>query len=430
MKKIKVLTVSNTAWSDQNSFGLTYNALFDGLENDFEFANIYCNYGVPENNCVTEYCQITEKSIISRLRNKTDKKCYVFNSEDAGEKALCLNDEEFSKYKNIRKRRWQLSLWARDFVWKKGLKDMSEIVNFVNEFKPDIIFTPMYYMFHTNKILQTVINTAKVPVISYISDDIYRTGHLVCSPFYAVDRFFKRRTIRRSVSMCDMIYVACEGQKREYEKLFGKPCKVLVKPAEAVFDVSDVKKDTEKRLFVYAGNLGTSRWKTVAEAGRYIYENGGILRVLSATPVTQKVVSIFAANGIDFIGSVSSDNAALECAKADVLLYAEGFDKMSVSLTKYSVSTKISTYLSSGKLILAVGSDELEIIKYLSGNRAAIVAVNKSDIALAVKTSMKENETLVKNARECAEKDFNKGMIQRMLKSDILSFVRKSGGAI
>ena len=67
MKNIKVLTVSNTVWSDDNSFGMTYNSLFEGSEDCFDFANIYCNYGVPKNSCVKKYCQITEKTIIEMM---------------------------------------------------------------------------------------------------------------------------------------------------------------------------------------------------------------------------------------------------------------------------------------------------------------------------------------------------------------------------
>lgn len=430
MKKIRVLAVSNTVWSNQNSFGLTYNALFNGLEDIFEFANIYCNYGVPENECVTTYCQITEKSIVERLKNKTAGVCRVFDAVNASERACCLDGTETSKYKKLKKRRFMLSMWARDLVWKNGLKDMSEIIDFVKDFKPDVIFTPMYYMFHTNKILQTVIKVAGVPVISYISDDIYRTENFISSPFYAVDRVFKRHTLRHSISMCDMLYVACEAQKKEYEKLFGKPCKVLVKPAEDVCAVASAEKDIDKRLFVYAGNLGTKRWKTVADVGLKVFENGGVLRVFSATPITKRVEKIFNRSGIDFRGSVSSAVAASECARADVLLYAEGFDKMSVALTKYSVSTKISTYLLSGKMILAVGSDKNEMIRYLSDNKAAIVADCNKDIVGAVNASMKDNFSLIENARKCAEKDFGKIKIQQMIKSDIMDIAGKRGGLI
>ena len=201
MKKIKILAVSNTVWSGANSFGMTYNALFDGFEDSFEFANIYCNYGAPENKCVSSYCQITEKTILENLKNKHIKKCRIFSRENASDSACTLSDEETGALRGIKKKRLQISMWARDIVWKKGLKDMSEIIGFVNEFKPDIIFTPMYYMFHTNKILQTVIDTAGVPVISYISDDIYRTIKYLDSPFAMIDRVFKKRTIKKSIKL-------------------------------------------------------------------------------------------------------------------------------------------------------------------------------------------------------------------------------------
>jgi len=429
MNKIKILTVSNTAWSDENSFGLTYNALFGGLEDNFEFANIYCNYGVPRNSCVKKYCQITEKTIIESLKNKKAKICRVFDCGDEAQ-AEVLGDEEAKARNNIKKRRLQLSMWARDLVWKQGLCDMSEIIDFVNDFKPDVIFTPMYYMFHTNKILQAVIKAAGVPVISYISDDIYRTTKFVYSPLYAIDRLLKRRTIAKSVSMCDMIYTACEEQAEEYKKIFGKKCKVLRKPAEKSLLCENKGHSGEKVSFVYAGNLGTGRAETVNAIGRCISENGGVLKVYSATPVTNSVKKKFKKNGIDYRGYISSAVAEKECRMSDVLLYAEGFGRKAVALTKYSVSTKFSGYLCSGKIILAVGPETIHTVKYLKRENAAVVVSCREDFDRAVKECMKDSMTVINNALLCAERDFNKENIQRMLKADILGIVGERGDCV
>lgn len=426
MKKIKILAVSNTAWSDTNSFGLTYNALFDGLEDSFEFANVYCNYGVPGNKCVTQYCQITEKTVLENLKNKNTKKCRIFNRENAAEAACVLSAGEASALKSVKKKRFQISLWARDLVWKKGLKDMSEIVAFVNEFKPDVIFTPMYYMFHTNKIVQTVINTANVPVISYISDDIYRITKYIDSPFAMIDRFYKKRTIKKSISMCDMLYVACEEQKEQYEKLFGKECKVLRKPADIYGFESDSESRGEK-LFLYAGNLGTGRAETIAEIGKVISETGNILRVYSVTPIKDSLKKVYEKNNIDFRGQVSSETVERECLNADILLYAEGFGRKDIALSKFSVSTKFPWYLGSGRLILAVGPEDTHTIRYLKCENAAIVATDKNDFSSAVKKCLNAEDEFIQNAKKCAERDFNKEIIQKMLKDDILRVVSERG---
>lgn len=426
MNKIKILTVSNTAWSDENSFGLTYNALFEGLEDTFEIANIYCNYGTPQNSCVERYCQITEKSILESLKNKKNKRCRVFFRGDE-EQATALDDGEVKAWNNIKKRRFQISMWMRDLVWKKGLCDMTQIIDFVRDFKPDVIFTPMYYIFHTNQILQTVIKTADVPVLSYISDDIYRTTKFPSSPFYALDRLMKRRTIKKSISMCDALYVACEEQASEYEKIFGKNCKVLRKPAEKNTVCENDEPCREKVSFVYAGNLGTGRANTVNAIGKCISENGGVLKVYSATPVRTSIKRKFAENGIDYRGHVPSKVAEQECRRADVLLYAEGFGRKDIALTKYSVSTKFSGYLFSGKIILAVGPKDIYTISYLKHENAAVVADCQSDFESAVRACIKNDMAVVKNAMRCAERDFDKEKIQQMLKADILDLVGKRG---
>ncbi|MBQ8164254.1 MAG: hypothetical protein IJZ94_00355 [Clostridia bacterium] len=425
MKKIKILTVSNTAWSDDNSFGLTYNSLFDGTEDYFEFANIYCNYGVPKNNCVKKYCQITEKTILKNIKNKNEKKCIVFDAENAERKAVALSGGEIKKYRNLKKKRFQISLWARDLIWKKGLKDTSEIVDFVKNFSPDIIFTPMYYMFHTNKILQTVINAAGVPAVAYISDDIYRIKKFLCSPLYAIDRLLKRKTIKKSIDLCDMLYVVCDEQKVAYEKEFNKPCKILRKPAEKLSEIVETISGGCKKLFVYAGNLGTGRWKTVAAAGKVIAENGGVLRVFSATPVAGKVVKLFKKKGVDYRGYVSAEKADEECRNSDVLVYAEDFGSKAVALTHFSVSTKFSSYLKSGKTILAAGPGEISAIAYLRREKAAIVAGSPEDFDKAVKECMKNDNRYVQNALMCAKRDFDKDKIQKMLKADIVKLAAR-----
>lgn len=426
MKKIKILTVSNTVWSNENSFGITYNSLFDGLEDSFEFANIYCNYGIPENNCVKKYCQITEKTIIDSLK-KQNKKCRIFDAENAASKAVALASGDADKHRNLKKHRLQISMWARDLVWKKGLRDMSDIVDFVKSFKPDIIFTPMYYMFHTNKILQEVIKTAKVPVIAYISDDIYRTRKFLCSPFYAFDRVLKRKTIKKTIELCDMLYVACDEQKAVYEKEFGKICKVLRKPADKSSEFFVNISNNNKRTFLYAGNLGADRWKTIAEMGKVVKVNGGILHVYSASPISNKIKNVFEKKYIDYKGYVSPEKVSEERKKADILVYAEGFSSKSIGLTHFSVSTKFSEYLLSGKTILAAGSRELSAIRYLKSENAAVIAESRDDLERAVKACMQCDNTYVKNAFICAERDFDKEKIQEMLKTDILNIAGKRG---
>ena len=226
--------------------------------------------------------------------------------------------------------------------------------------------------------------------------------------------------------MCDMLYVACEEQKKKYEKLFGKKCKVLRKPAEC-YDRGFVGLQNAGRTFLYVGNLGTGRSKTVAEVGRCISDAGGVLRVYSATPVTKSLIGKFEKNKIDFRGYAPSDVIEEECRNADVLLFAEGFGKKDIALTKYSVSTKFPWYLGSGKMILAAGPEGIHTIDYLKRENAAVTATDKSFFAVKAKSCFENDEKLIRNAKLCVARDFDKSTIQEMLKEDILRMASERG---
>lgn len=69
---MRILIVSNSPWRNDNSFGNSFSNIFQGM-GDIEIANVYLKYGVPDNDIVSVYYQITEKSLLNNLRNKKNK---------------------------------------------------------------------------------------------------------------------------------------------------------------------------------------------------------------------------------------------------------------------------------------------------------------------------------------------------------------------
>ena len=59
---MRVLIVSAEVWQDKTNGGNVLSNLFEGL--DWEFAQIYCNPGTPENNLCKRYYQITDGMVI------------------------------------------------------------------------------------------------------------------------------------------------------------------------------------------------------------------------------------------------------------------------------------------------------------------------------------------------------------------------------
>ncbi len=424
--RVKILVVSNTPWNTANSFGATFTSLFKSLSKDgkVEIANIYCNRGLPDGAVQGQFLQITEKLIIKNIFNKKSPKALSVipgQVSQGGHKGL---------YNFMRKTRLQLFYWGRDTIWLLAGKEIPEITDFVKEFQPDIIFSPLYSLYHTNRIVRKVKALTGKPLVMYVYDDVYSLKQKSFSPLFWIDRFMKRHAIRKTVSMCDMLYTICEEQKNEYAKALCVPCKELHKPADNIAeDINEPSPRAEENpTFLYAGNIGNGRWKTLCAIGKALPQKISFC-VYTGTPLSGSMKRAFKKNSVNVFPAVSPEELELLHKKATALVYAEPFGGKGACLSRLSLSTKLPGYLSSGKPVLAVGKGSLASIEYLFYNDAAVVATSRKQtfdkvrcFVSAIFSEGQDNQRLkkiIENARQCAERDFSEEKITTALYEDL-----------
>ena len=126
---MKILVLSSSSWTNDNSFGNSFENIFEGIP-DVEIANIYCKYGNPKTNLVSRFFQITEKSLLKNLKNpKISAGKEVFMDETA------YTDVVEPKSANLaRKKRWIIMFWARDLIWKFSRWKSPELKKFIDDF--------------------------------------------------------------------------------------------------------------------------------------------------------------------------------------------------------------------------------------------------------------------------------------------------------
>lgn len=190
---MRVLVLSNTPWSNDNSFGNTFSNLFEGI-NDIEIANIYCRYGVPQNAIVSRYYQITEKSLIKNLK---DKKIPSGQEINIVTKSVDLKENEQKIFNTARTHRLQIFFWIRDFIWKIGRWKSRELKQFIDEFSPELIYLPLYYSNYLLDIGDFLVEYTGCKVIGHVSDDIYSLRQFSISPLFWIDRFIKRKKLKK-----------------------------------------------------------------------------------------------------------------------------------------------------------------------------------------------------------------------------------------
>lgn len=426
---MRILVLSSTPWSYDNSFGNSFSNIFEGI-NNIEVGNIACRPGIATSYVVKRYFQITEKALIKNLTNKsvpTGMEIELNTNE--------IIDSDFSENVKARefgsKKRWQILFWIRDIIWKIGRWKSKELIDFIDDFKPDLIFQPVYFSSYLNDIVHFIKNHTNVPMLGYISDDCYTLKQFSLSPLYWMDRLYKRRKVKRTIEQCEILYVISDVQKREYEKIFTPPCKILTKCA----DFSDEKKTEFKEpdevlKMVYAGNISSGRYEILAElakATERLNADGKKfeLDIYTLTPLNDKQKDRLLTDSVHLHPPVSYTEIREIQKNSDILLHVEGFSLKEKLAVHQSFSTKIVDYLETNRCIFAIGDDYCASIQYFIDNDCGIVATKKEDIETQL-FKLHNNRGLLKQyaqkAWESGRMHHHKPIVQSMLEKDLKKY--------
>lgn len=422
-RKIKILIISNTPWNDSNSFGSSFSNIFGGNSN-YEIANIFLQPGVPNTSVCSYFFQITEKSIIRSIISHTSSGKEVYNSPDA------INHDN-GLIQRAKKIRWKIFFWIRDIIWLTGKWKSSALDQFINTFRPNIVFQPIYFEPHINRISIYAHNLTKVPMVGYISDDNYTLKQFSISPLYWIDRLIKRKYVKKVIAQCQILYTITEKQKQEYTQIFGNKCKILYKGGDFDKPQPSYKQNVPLR-FIYTGNLGAGRWKTLAEIVKCLRqinksEEKAHLYIYSQTALPARALSLLDIAGTSsFLGSIPSSQVKPIQQKADVLIHVESFELKERYKARLSFSTKIVDYMESGRCILAVGWEQTGGIEYLKKYNAALIVTKKAKLFDAVNQIVNDSHIRQKyadNAYLCGRKNHIYAKIRNNLYKDLSSLL-------
>ncbi len=426
---MKVLILSQTPWRNDNSFGSSYTGIFGGMDG-FEFANIYCRAGLPQNDICKRNFYISEKALAKNLLDKRVPTGWEINTMDGADDI----NREPKAYGRARRLRWQILYWARDLLWLVSRWKSRELNAFIDAFDADILFFPLYYSNYTNRVARYIVKRTQKKLIIYISDDIYTLRQFSMSPLFWLNRFMVRPKVKQMIDRCELLYVISDVQKRVYERIFGKETKVLTKGADfSNKPVYPSKKDGILRL-LFTGNIGSGRWKVlgeIAKALKTINADGrkAALDIYTLTPISWRMAAALNVPGSAVVhGGVSAARVKELQAEADILIHVESFALKERLKTYCSFSTKIVDYAHMAKCILAVGPKEVASIQHLSDNDAAVVAVSSLAIPEKLKAMIDSPELIAEYADKawvCGEKNYQSSAIQAMLRADIQRIVKK-----
>ena len=408
---MRILILSNYPWKNNNSFGNTYSSIFSGVH-DTEIAHIYMYSGIPDSvPNVTRYYQILERDVMKSVFKRSmrvGKRVAIDREVNVLERETNRTKESNTSYSKLlsfgRKHHWHLLLWARELAWKYGMVDFDGLMAFVRDFNPDIFFLPFSNVFFTNRLALYIKDHYDVPMVMEMAMDHYSLHRISFNPLFWIDRFAKRRMIRKVAKKSEHIFVVSTRLKQLLEKDLGIPCTVLYKTPDSNRSIKPYVFSDATVSFLFTGNIFSNRWKSLAMLAKELKKHGfGHLSVYTASPITRSIKRALEVEGYSNVYPAVSQMEVIKLQnEADVLVHAEGFDEYNKSLVRCAISTKIMDYLSVGRCILAIGPPDIASIEYLSENNVALIAKNEEELSRII--------TLIQRNRQVIEEYAKKGL--------------------
>lgn len=420
--KKKVLVISYLPWSNEISVGNTLSNLFSGLE-EFEFASLYFKGGIVNNGIAKRYFYISEKELAKSIIKRHSVGKEIKNPEKK-KIAASTNSRLYDKARMVR---WESLLLCQDCVGLLGKWKTKALDDFIEDFKPDIIFGPLGRVPVANLVIEYIYKKYNVPVITYAWDDHYSLHKKSASPFFWIKTMLERKFIKRSANVSSFLYTITEPMKEEYNAYFQKNCKVLYKAYDFIGEAPIKKKIQLPIKMIYMGNLGSGRWQELAKlinAVSRINKNEKRVEIFiySLSPKNKEMLDALCIEGTSSImNPVANEDVIPKMKSADILLHVEPTNKKDLQFFRLSFSTKIVDYLYNARCILAFGGSTAAM-SYLKQNEAAIVVEDATQLEKQIRCLLDNPDEIIQRGRkawECGVRNHQRQTIQTRLSSDL-----------
>lgn len=431
---MRILVLSNEVWSDKINGNNVVSNWFEGM--DATFANIYGSPGSPYNRCCTRYFQITDAMMVKSILigKKAGKRVDLNSGSYSDQKSEQADEEIRGLYLFLKRISGSFMRLLRELIWLWGRYDLKAMKLFIDEFRPDIIFSERMASVKMLRLEKIVSKLCSAPMTAFTGDDEYSLRQLSFSPFFWINRFMVRSRLREMVKKYKIYYTLSYEQKCDYEKRFGCNMKVLQKCG--VFE-----KDYEMRAInspikiIYAGKLYCNRWKVLGKVTKVLSEINrdkvkAVLEIYTTDRITKIQRRLLNDRRNSFIkGSVSQEELNRLYHDSDIALHVESTDICYRLKTRLSFSTKIIDCIFSGCAIVAYCWKEQSGWKHLKRENAAICVSNDGELRKALKAVCEKPDIIKKyayQAHKCGERNHDKYKIQTMLLDDFQKIVTGS----
>jgi len=304
-----------------------------------------------------------------------------------------------------------------------------ELFQFINDFNPEYIYSTIDRAQVILLVDEIRLRTG-VKIAPHFMDDFPNT--IFKSPLTFFHRKYILNKLNNLVKSSKICFCISKSMCEEYKKRYFKNnFYVLMNCVEKYQgDLTKYRIKNDKFVFFYAGGLHLKRDSILLILCNYLSKT--IDRELvfniytSERDWAQCKESFSNFSFINYHGYKSVEEINQSMLKSDVLVFLESFDQAVKDYTRYSISTKIPEYLSTGVKILAIGPPDVGSIAYLKNNDASYVIDDLTndeifDIELNKIFSGFGDEDIIRNACNLFHKNHTKADNVKSLQNILLN---------
>ncbi len=387
-KKKRLLIISNNVLSQTNNNGKTILSYIDGLDKN-KVRQLYFNNEQPTIEGY-EYFRITNRDV---FRAK-------FYNKPSGEKIDCILCPAKKEDNNTKKIQQGLKLprnvitcSIRNWLWGNSWIS-SDLLDWLDTFKPTTIFFLGGDTLFAYDICMFIWKRYKCRLALYITDDYImpRKKEKCLNKIY---RNKVKNKMQKCLKEADIFFTVSEPMRVAYKKTFNRDSTIIVNMSP-LLKREEYQEKHENVHLIYTGSLYYGRENVIGLVSKAIrYYNLNNKQKIYLDIYTNRIPDMNKANKLKlnkyvrYKGHLDSEGLIKKLNCADILLFVESFEEKYVEKTKFSLSTKVTEYLSIGKPILAIGPKNIGSMKYLE------------DVAMCVNSSKDIYEKLVALSTSC-----------------------------
>ena len=302
-----------------------------------------------------------------------------------------------------------------------------KMINQIKDFAPDCIYT-LGNSIDTMKLAVKLSKKFNVPIVPHFMDN-WQASHRYGPCLYPYHLKRTQVWLKRIYDRTEKALTISPKMANEYENRWGKPHYAIMNTVDVEYYhngcITTTRSDSDRDfVLTYAGGLHLNRYKSVMELGKAIDKYNEMasrkirLRLYTDEKSRLQYGELLSSTmSVDIRNYVPHDQILEVYSDCDALLHIETFDENYQEFIRYSLSTKISEFLSCGKPILLYSPEDIFVFQYLKEHNAGIVvgASDKLDEAIYRLANSQDNSIICENAYLLAKQYHDDSYLRKTL---------------